>query len=95
MGVFFICLTYIILGAKTENGDVEHMELKDGVNGHGPSSSKMDANGIEVAQKEGQKSDGAETTHSQSSNHSKKSKSSYDKLAVSRTHLKDMKLIGM
>lgn len=73
---------------KTENGDVEHTELKDGVNGHGPSASKPETNGIEIAQK----SDGAETTHSQSSNHSKKS--NYDKLAVSRTHLKDTKLIG-
>lgn len=74
--------------AKTENGDVEHTELKDGVNGHAPGSSKPDANGIEVAQK----SDGAETTHSQSSNLSKKS--NYDKLALSRSHLKEAKLIG-
>lgn len=74
--------------AKTENGDIEHTELKDGVNGHGPSSSKPDTNGIEIAQK----SDGAETTHSQSSSHSKKS--NYDKLALSRTHLKATKLVG-
>jgi PTK7 protein tyrosine kinase 7 len=75
---------------KTENGDLEHTELKDGANGH---CSKLDTNGLE-ALKEGQKSDGAETTHSQSSNQSKKSKSNYDKLALSRTHLKEMKLIG-
>ncbi|RZC31861.1 Pkinase Tyr domain containing protein [Asbolus verrucosus] len=78
---------------KAENGDVDHTELKDGANGHCPGSSKMDTNGIE-ALKEGQKSDGAETTHSQSSNQSKKSKSSYDKLALSRSHLKELKLIG-
>lgn len=64
--------------------------MKDGANGH---CSKLDTNGLE-ALKEGQKSDGAETTHSQSSNQSKKSKSNYDKLALSRTHLKEMKLIG-
>lgn len=77
--------------AKTENGDIiEHTELKDGVNGHGPSSSaKPDTNGIEIA---AQKSDGAETTHSQGSTHSKKS--NYDKLALSRGHLKELKLIG-
>lgn len=74
--------------AKTENGDVEHTELKDGVNGHAHGSSKPDTNGIEIAQK----SDGAETTHSQGSNHSKKS--NYDKLQLSRSHLKDAKMIG-
>lgn len=77
--------------AKTENGDIEHTELKDGVNGHGPSSSnaKPDTNGgIEIAQR----SDGAETTHSQTSNHSKKS--TYDKLVLSRGHLKETKLVG-
>lgn len=83
----------IILAAKTENGEVDHTELKDGANGHCSKSSKAETNGID-ALKEGQKSDGAETTHSQSSNQSKKSKSSYDKLALSRTHLKEMKLIG-
>ncbi|XP_049818560.1 tyrosine-protein kinase-like otk isoform X2 [Aethina tumida] len=79
--------------AKTENGDVEHTELKDGTNGHIPGPSKVETNGIE-AHKEGQRSDGAETTHSQSSNNSKKSKSNYDKIALSRSHLKELKLIG-
>ncbi|KYB28864.1 Tyrosine-protein kinase-like otk [Tribolium castaneum] len=79
--------------AKTENGEVDHTELKDGANGHCSGTSKVATNGLE-ALKEGQKSDGAETTHSQSSNQSKKSKSNYDKLALSRTHLKEMKLIG-
>lgn len=82
------------LVSKTENGDIEHTELKDTANGSGSGSSKTKANGIED-HKEGQKSDGAETTNSQSSNHSKKSKSScYDKLLLSRKHLKDVKMIG-
>lgn len=85
----------MFLVGKTENGDVDHTELKDGANGHCPGSSKPEANGgIIEALKEGQKSDGAETTHSQSSNQSKKSKSNYDNLALSRTHLKELKLIG-
>jgi PTK7 protein tyrosine kinase 7 len=87
---FFVFDNGEISATKTENGDLEHTELKDGANGH---CSKLDTNGLE-ALKEGQKSDGAETTHSQSSNQSKKSKSNYDKLALSRTHLKEMKLIG-
>lgn len=72
---------------------MEHTELKDGTNGHA-SVSKPATNGIDVAQRDAQKSDGAETTHSQSSANSKKSKSSYDKLNLSRSHLKDSKLIG-
>lgn len=83
----------MFLVGKTENGDVDHTELKDGANGHCPGSFKPETNGIE-ALKEGQKSDGAETTHSQSSNQSKKSKSNYDNLALSRTQLKELKLIG-
>ncbi|CAH0547715.1 unnamed protein product [Brassicogethes aeneus] len=79
--------------AKTENGDVEHTELKDVTNGHLPGPSKPEANGVKT-HKEGQKSDGAETTHSQSSSNSKKSKCSYDKIALSRGHLKETKLIG-
>ncbi|KAG5887633.1 hypothetical protein JTB14_030903 [Gonioctena quinquepunctata] len=80
---------------KTENGDVEHTELKEALNENGSCSSKPKANGIEN-HKEGQRSDGAETTNSQSSHHSKKSKSSsnYEKLALSRSHLTDIKLIG-
>ncbi|KAJ8929669.1 hypothetical protein NQ314_017619 [Rhamnusium bicolor] len=66
------------LAAKTENGDVEHTELKEGANGSAPGPSKVKANGIE-SHKEGQKSDGAETTNSQT---------------LSRSHLKDIKLIG-
>lgn len=79
-------------GAKTENGDVDHTELKDGANGH-YAGAKPETNGIE-ALKEGQRSDGAETTQSQGSNQSKKSKSNYDKLALSRSLLSDLKLIG-
>lgn len=40
------------------------------------------------------RSDGAETAQSQSSNHSKKSKSSYDKLAISRSNLRELKPLG-
>ncbi|XP_063911044.1 tyrosine-protein kinase-like otk [Zophobas morio] len=79
--------------AKTENGDLDHAELKDGVNGRCAGTSKLETNGIESL-KDGQKSDGAETTHSQSSSQSKKSKSNYDKLALSRSHLRETKLIG-
>ncbi|XP_056630465.1 tyrosine-protein kinase-like otk [Diorhabda sublineata] len=79
---------------KAENGDIEHTELKEPINGTSSTSVKMKLNGIENL-KDGQKSDGAETTNSQCSNQSKKSKSSlYDKLALSRTHLKELKLIG-
>nr|XP_022915980.1 tyrosine-protein kinase-like otk isoform X2 [Onthophagus taurus] len=78
---------------KTENGDIDHAELKENANGHTPGPSKITIDG-ESTLKEGQKSDGAETTHSQGSNQSKKSKSSYDKFALSRTHLKETKLIG-
>lgn len=65
------------------------------MNGCGPGPSKIETEDADVASKEGQKSDGAETTHSQGSNHSKKSKSSYDKLTLSRSNLKEIKLIGM
>lgn len=55
----------------------------------------MSASGGDGIQKESQRSDSAETTHSLSSGHSKKSKSSnYDKYTLSRSHLKDAKLIG-
>lgn len=92
--IYFVTFLYYFQVSKTENGDVEHTELKDGANGSTPGPSKTKANGIE-SHKEGQKSDGAETTNSQSSSHSKKSKSSnYDKLTLSRTHLKEVKLIG-
>ncbi|KAF5297401.1 hypothetical protein FQR65_LT01332 [Abscondita terminalis] len=77
--------------AKAENGDVDHTELKETANGVVPSSSHL--NGLK-AHKDGQKSDGTETAHSQSSAQSKKSKTSYDKILLSRTHLKDLKLIG-
>ncbi|XP_076264901.1 tyrosine-protein kinase-like otk isoform X2 [Rhynchophorus ferrugineus] len=76
-----------------ENGEMEHQELKANENGTAPGSSKVTVNGIE-SHKEGQKSDGAETCNSQGSNQSKKSKTSYDKLALSRTLLKDLTLIG-
>ncbi|CAG9864509.1 unnamed protein product [Phyllotreta striolata] len=79
---------------KTENGDLDHTELKEPINGTSSVNSKTKLNGLDN-HKEGQRSDGAETTNSQSSSQSKKSKSSlYDKLALSRTHLKESKLIG-
>ncbi|XP_031355728.1 tyrosine-protein kinase-like otk [Photinus pyralis] len=81
-------------GAKIENGDVDHTELKEAPNGVAPGSSQPDKDGLKNAHKEGQKSDGTETAHSQSSAQSKKSKSSYDKILLSRSHLKDLKLIG-
>lgn len=85
--------------SKTENGEIEQDDqIKENANGQvsaGPS--KLETNGIEKVNKrlkEGHRSDGAETTQSQSSTNSKKSKSSYDKLALSRNNLKDVKLIG-
>ncbi|KAF5296174.1 hypothetical protein FQA39_LY12628 [Lamprigera yunnana] len=79
---------------KTENGgDADHTELKETANGTVPSSSQFEKNGLK-AHKDGQKSDGTETAHSQSSTQSKKSKTSYDKIVLSRTYLKDLKLIG-
>lgn len=67
--------------------------MKETANGDTPGPSRL-ANGNVDSHKEGQKSDGAETTHSQSSSQSKKSKSSYDKLALSRTNISEMKLVG-
>lgn len=86
-----------ISAGKTENGDIDHTELKEGTNGSGPCTSKTEASAdaaAAAALEKGQKSDGAETTHSQSSNQSKKSKTSYDKFSLSRSHLKDSKLVG-
>ena len=44
--------------------------------------------------RESQKSDGAETAQSQGSNHSKKSKTSYDKISISRSNIKELKPLG-
>lgn len=79
---------------RNENGEIDHTELKEDANGICPGSSKTEHSSLKSSIKEGQKSDGTETAHSQSSNQSKKSKSSYDKLNLSRSNLKDMKLIG-
>ena len=79
---------------KLENGEVQHeeqTELKSTSQkaaSSGTSSSKTKEN------RDSHKSDGTETAQSQSSNHSKKSKSSYDKLAVSRANLRDLKPLG-
>lgn len=86
------------LANNLENGKIEtgeeHTELKENANGHIAGPSKPVENGIDSIQKEGHKSDGGETGHSQSSSHSKKSKTSYDKISMSRQHLKDIKPIG-
>ncbi|KAK9887060.1 hypothetical protein WA026_019995 [Henosepilachna vigintioctopunctata] len=79
-----------VTDGKVENGEVDHTELKEDITSDG---SKKGMNGIEN-HKDGQKSDGAETTHSQSSGQSRKSKSNYDKIAVPKSHLNDVKLIG-
>ncbi|XP_034939259.1 tyrosine-protein kinase-like otk [Chelonus insularis] len=73
---------------KLENGDIheEQTELKE--MNHKQNGEKKKEN------RDSHRSDGAETAQSQSSNHSKKSKSSYDKLAVSRTNLKELKPLG-
>ncbi|KAK6623364.1 hypothetical protein RUM43_009216 [Polyplax serrata] len=72
-----------ILLAKTENGDAAIM------NGE-----KQDNK--EPKRENGRKSDGTETTHSQSSAMSKKSSKSnqYEKLTFSRQNLSDLRLIG-
>ncbi|XP_066148461.1 tyrosine-protein kinase-like otk [Euwallacea fornicatus] len=78
---------------KLENGDVENQELKTAENGVGPGPSKRAVNGIESS-KEGQRSDGADTCNSQASGQSKRSKTSYDKLSLSRSLLKELTFIG-
>lgn len=77
---------------KIETGE-DHTELKETANGHIAGPSKPLENGVEHP-KEGHKSDGGETAISQSSGQSKKSKTSYDKISISRQHLKDLKPIG-
>lgn len=71
-----------------ENGDIheEQTELKD-LNHKANGNKKKD-------NCDSHRSDGAETAQSQSSNHSKKSKNSYDKLAVSRSNLRELKPLG-
>ncbi|XP_043799243.1 tyrosine-protein kinase-like otk [Apis laboriosa] len=78
---------------KLENGEVqeEQTELKE------TSSSKMNSTANKKKENRDSshnKSDGADTAQSQSSNQSKKSKSNYDKIAVSRSNLKELKPLG-
>ncbi|KAK1136250.1 hypothetical protein K0M31_000815 [Melipona bicolor] len=77
---------------KLENGEVqeEQTELKETGN------SKMNSStGKKKENRDSHnKSDGADTAQSQSSNQSKKSKSNYDKIAVSRSNLKELKPLG-
>ncbi|KAG7201881.1 hypothetical protein KM043_004596 [Ampulex compressa] len=75
---------------KLENGEVqeEQTELKE-------TSNKVNSASKKKENRDSQnKSDGADTAQSQSSNQSKRSKSNYDKLAVSRTNLKELKPLG-
>ncbi|XP_029033905.2 inactive tyrosine-protein kinase 7-like [Osmia bicornis bicornis] len=77
---------------KLENGEVqeEQTELKETGN------SKMNSSAVKKKENRDShnKSDGADTAQSQSSNQSKKSKSNYDKIAVSRGNLKELKPLG-
>ncbi|KYN01458.1 Tyrosine-protein kinase-like 7, partial [Cyphomyrmex costatus] len=75
---------------KLENGDVqeEQTELKETGNKVNSTNKKKENRDSH------NKSDGAETAHSQSSNQSKKSKSNYDKIAASRSNLKELKPLG-
>ncbi|XP_012164593.2 inactive tyrosine-protein kinase 7 isoform X1 [Bombus terrestris] len=76
---------------KLENGEVqeEQTELKE------TSNSKMNSAGRKKENRDSHnKSDGADTAQSQSSNQSKKSKSNYDKIAASRSNLKELKPLG-
>lgn len=72
-----------------ENGDVpeEQTELKETGNKANSTSKKKE-------NRDSHKSDGADTAQSQSSNQSKKSKSNYDKIAASRSNLKELKPLG-
>lgn len=79
-------LAHAAENGKPETGE-EHTELKE--NGYVAGPSKL-----ENGEMPGHKSDGGETAHSQSSGHSKKSKTSYDKITISRQHLQDLKPIG-
>ncbi|XP_078047584.1 tyrosine-protein kinase-like otk [Augochlora pura] len=77
---------------KLENGEVQEeqqTELKETGNSKMNSTHKKKEN-----RDSHNKSDGADTAQSQSSNQSKKSKSNYDKIAVSRSNLKDLKPLG-
>jgi len=77
---------------KIENGEVaqeEQTELKETGNKATNSTSKKKEN-----RDSHNKSDGADTAQSQSSNQSKKSKSNYDKIAASRSNLKELKPLG-
>ncbi|XP_012151673.1 tyrosine-protein kinase-like otk isoform X1 [Megachile rotundata] len=77
---------------KLENGEVqeEQTELKETGN------SKMNSSAGKKKENRDShnKSDGADTAQSQSSNQSKRSKSNYDKIAVSRDNLKELKPLG-
>ncbi|XP_017889172.1 tyrosine-protein kinase-like otk [Ceratina calcarata] len=78
---------------KLENGEVqeEQTELKE----TGNSKQQMNSHGKKKENRDSHnKSDGADTAQSQSSNQSKKSKSNYDKIAVSRSNLKELKPLG-
>lgn len=72
-----------------ENGDIpeEQTELKETGNKANSTSKKKE-------NRDSHKSDGADTAQSQSSNQSKKSKSNYDKIAASRSNLKELKPLG-
>ncbi|XP_029681073.1 inactive tyrosine-protein kinase 7-like [Formica exsecta] len=74
---------------KMENGDIpeEQTELKETGNKANSTSKKKE-------NRDSHKSDGADTAQSQSSNQSKKSKSNYDKIAASRSNLKELKPLG-
>ncbi|EGI70734.1 Tyrosine-protein kinase-like 7 [Acromyrmex echinatior] len=75
---------------KIENGDVqeEQTELKETGNKVNSTNKKKENRDSH------NKSDGADTAHSQSSNQSRKSKSNYDKIAASRSNLKELKPLG-
>lgn len=55
---------------------------------------KVNSTNKKKENRDSHKSDGADTAHSQSSNQSRKSKSNYDKIAVSRSNLKELKPLG-
>lgn len=84
---------------KIENGEVaqeEQTELKETSGGGNKTAAAANSTSKKKENRDSHhnKSDGADTAQSQSSNQSKKSKSSYDKIAASRSNLKELKPLG-
>ncbi|XP_014204264.1 inactive tyrosine-protein kinase 7-like [Copidosoma floridanum] len=80
---------------KGETGEVqeEQCELRE-TSGVKLQANSTSSGGKRRENRESHRSDGTDTAYSQASNHSKRSKSSYDKLAISRSQLAELKPLG-